>query len=211
MNKNQNRSAILEVLKPSTTGTVLYILIALILVLLQNLNHITWIYGVILVDVDILKNYLTPETNFINKVLGNGIIGDTALLAFWGSIGYLIYILLTSLVRNLKEIGSDVNLVDYLIPIRKDRRLHVLDLVEKRAFRLAVVILTIFYVDKLVFPLVFAKYTSWSIFSSLPFKGSLYTSVIGFVLMAVVFHGLVVLVRLMLLRKRAFASIAEET
>ncbi|HUD07415.1 MAG TPA: hypothetical protein VMR34_06040 [Candidatus Saccharimonadales bacterium] len=193
----------LKVIEPSAEGMVFYVLICILVVIGHNVKSI--------------QSYLNLNSNFslgghiihyldvaLTKVLGVSRTNDVGPILFWIIIGLLVYSFAQSTIQLIIELTQDVEERKFVLPPGTNPNFALKDFLRKTVFRLATAVILVFYIFYVVkYFFRTSLYGSWSVISRINHIPSLKWTIL--ILGEIVtLHGVVILMRLFLIRERLF-------
>jgi hypothetical protein len=155
--------------------------------------------------------YLSSHlTKALNVVFGHNISTFVVPALFWGSVGFIVYIFVSWLVRDLAVVSEALHeRRKFMFPQNAHPRL-LSGLIEKVVMEIATLFVTIIYFGHVISFFLHGKV------SPLPFLGTtvanwlqnhwIYNNVLFFIAELIALHGLVILFRLLLRRRRIISS-----
>lgn len=193
--------AYLHVFWPTTFGVIVYSFLSLSVIVL---HQFVVLRQVLAVPSQLHLGTLVVSTvsRWLDAVLGAGRTDTLVVGVFWGAVGLAVYVFLHGLAKVLREVGEDLEERTYIWPKNSDRNRPLENLARRLLFRLAVAGVMVVYVthwlgNALRGPVlldtglapwltahIWVEYAVW------------------FVAEVLLWHGLVVLTRLLLLRER---------
>lgn len=202
-NLKTNIRTYLHVFVPSGTGLVLYGFLSGLTIALHQVRAIQQ-YLDIPSEVHIERLVTGSIERLLQSTLGQGATNTLVVGAFWAVVGLFVYIFLRGVAKLMHEIGEDVVERRYLWPRGSDRYKPLELLLERGLFRIGAFLALVFYVFH---PL--AAVLHGQLFASMSLGGWLATHqvlrlLVWFACGFVVWHGLLVLLRLLALRERLF-------
>ena len=156
-------------------------------------------------DFQIKTAALDSLSRLIETVFGDQIARSGVVAIFWALVGLFVYILIWLGLNFSNELGNDLALTKYLHPRHVDTHSRLRDLISKVVFRAMALFILIFYVNLVMstlLPYIGGMFRvtlqQWPSMISLKYLG------LGVILEIVALHGLVVMIRAIILRKRVF-------
>lgn len=146
------------------------------------------------------QNFIVTHLDrLLHSTLGEARTNIVVVGLFWAVVGLFVYIFLRGMARLIYELGEDLEERRYLWPKGSNRYKPLELLAERALFRIAVFIALIFYVVH-----VLSTILSGPVFPSFATTSAVLQYVFWFVIGCVIWHGLTVLLRLLVLRARLF-------
>lgn len=191
--------SIIDVLMPSAFGTVMYVAIFALTVLVNQPSQYKATWQTVIMNglhSSFIYSYSRDFANIIKTQAANTI----TLYAFWIIIGVGIYLLGARLTTNINELAEDISLRQYIWPQGADRNSPLKQFLEKAIYHLAVAIIFLVYLSAAL-PLVAARWRQADLAVTLNLASlKLYLPL--FALELLFLHLAVVLVRLLLIKRR---------
>jgi hypothetical protein len=191
----------LNVLKPSSTGVVIYIVLSLAVIAGQNLSSV--------------KHYLkVPDNARLNpfgyvydrlvQLLGVGRSNSLAEIIFWSVIGLVVYVVVVETVHVAHEFENDVAEAHYLRPQRSDSASPVKDFAKRLGFHVGFLAIFLYYAYFLTAVVFGGRTQAWINHNYWLNLHNSVTLVILFLIECVALHIATILLRLLFLRRRLF-------
>jgi hypothetical protein len=195
-------SAHFDILAPTAAGVIVYVILSLISVLLQQIPHFqrylnlpnNWHVG---------SAFLTLLNDFLLKLFGTSRLDTIVLSLFWVGVGLVVYLFLKAAVAFFVDMAEDIAESAHFIHPRdqkSDSETH--DLVRKGFFQLVVLIIAIFYFVWMV------EFFAHGSAADVPFFGQLFKSLpiirdcLLFFAQCVAWYFLTIFLRLLWMRRR---------
>lgn len=200
MEKVSGLGRYLSVVTPSWIGIVWYATLSGFVLVLMNLNSLQGIFYTP-EELSIQSDFWRSVNEMVGNALGLNSTNTVFYYAFWITVGLLVYGLIRFAMSKLGELSDDLNLRHYIWPNQRLRNRPLQQFVEVGLFRIAVFIAAFMYL-KAAFGFMLRPIGQiWADNGWLANRNFLkYTFV--FLVQVLLLHGLVVLLRLLLLRKR---------
>lgn len=200
---NQQRT--ISVFLPSSTGLIAYCSLSLLILLSQNFSSLQqFFYSP--QELQFQQDFWRSINERVGRVINFPGSSDFALYIFWAVVGLVVYACLHFVVSKLNELVDDINLRTYLWPNNRLRNRPVQEFFEVGVFKAVVFIVTLFYFKFIASFLLRPIDYIWQDNAWLSQHTVVKYSLV-FVLSVVLLHGLTVLLRILMLRRRLFSSI----
>lgn len=198
-------SPYLNVLVPSGLGLVAYGVIAAIILFVENLAAVQR-YFYAPEELQLQHNLMQKVGSKITGVLGLSHSSTLALYLFWVLVGLVVYAVLALIVTNARELEKDLQARHNIWPQASSKDRPLLVFLAQVLFRAVIFVLTLLYVQHvLAFALGGPLDSFWPANQWLHMHAFTKGALLVLVDIALL-HGLVVLLRLLLLRSRLFSS-----
>ncbi len=207
MQSNEHKNRVMTVIVwflPTSLELVLYFFLSLFTVFLSNLDvvrEILFATG----DFNPIRAAVDSITVLLERVVGERVAGSLSLGIFWGLVGLLVNAIWWVGSNFSTELNNDLVFSNYMHPKNYDPKAPLKEFISRSLFRAAIAILFVFYTNFVIremLPHLTKRYHEILMnFSDDKNIVGLLLAIIGQTLM---FHGFVVLTRLLLLRKQVF-------
>ncbi len=138
--------------------------------------------------------------SFVTHVFGQTHTNTAVVALFWAIVGVFVYVLVLGVMGSLRELGSDIEERTYLWPQGANPHSPLVGFFERAGVHVVALVILALYI---FYPLAIVLHSP-SFISGATAHSSLIVDVIWFVVGTIVWHGLVVVLRLLFLRNRIF-------
>ncbi len=196
--------SVLQWLLPSLPEVVFYLIIAVATLLLSSTKAMAQLF-LLPPDSNLYRVVLDSINDLLGHLIGQGIQAGAVTAIFWALVGAFIYLLIW-LVRNFStEVTNDLIISNYAHPKGRDPYRSFKHLAYRSIFRLASFIVLVFYINTIILAFLPVWRNSFSeLVLHLTHLHYIYAAVLAVVEEVAVFHGMTVILRLVMLRKRVF-------
>jgi len=137
--------------------------------------------------------------SFVTHVFGESHTNTAVVALFWAIVGVFVYVLVLGIMGALRELGSDIEERTYLWPEEANPHSPLVGFFERAGVHFAAFVILVLYI---FYPLAIVLRSPAFINGAA--QVSFLTYLLWFLIGTVVWHGLVVVLRFMLLRIRIF-------
>lgn len=202
MHKNERLKTFREFIEPSSLE-LLSVFAVFAVIIIVNQFHRLYSADLTTIDTATFKGtFLSGFTRWLGSLYHSRNLSIVAVYIFWLLIASIVYAMAFKVTKNANEIAEDIKIRHYVWPVGADRNNPMKQYLEKFGTKLIIIVTLFLYLIKLTPPLI----NWWKL--HYVFTGDLpHNLLIGlglFVFMALYIHGLVVLIRLFILRIRIF-------
>jgi hypothetical protein len=192
----------IDILMPTAAGVIVYVILSLVSVLLQQIPHIqrylnlpsNWHVG---------SAFLVVLNDFLLKLFGTSRLDTIVLSFFWVIVGLVVYLFLKAAVTFFVEMAEDVaESARFIHPRAQKSDSETHDLLRRGFFRLMVLIIAVFYFVWMI------EFFAHGSAAEVPFFGQLFTSFpiirdcLLFFAQCVAWYILTIFLRLLWMRRR---------
>ncbi len=196
MNGQTNTQKYLEVLRPSGLGSVLYVSLAGLLMVLHQSDSIRQ-YLEIPSDIELLQSVKSFVELLLTGLLGQSRTETVVVGLFWAAVGLAVYLFLQGLIKILFDLGQSIQERSYIWPQGSDRNRQVVRHLQRIGFQAAALLAVMWWFLR---PL--ARVLNGPVLTDLIGTSTVMQYLVWFVTIVLSLHVLVVLLRLVVLRMR---------
>ncbi|HUC87997.1 MAG TPA: hypothetical protein VMR95_02515 [Candidatus Binatia bacterium] len=198
---NSKTKVFVRLLSPSATGLVLYAIVAFLITVVQVIYLSSKLNNL---QQGVRSTFHLFGSWFINLV-GSNRVNSLAIYIFWLAAGVVVWFILKAAASNVNELIDDLNLRKYIWPKQAEHNRPLIGFIEHSLFRLAILIVLLFYIQRVVGNL-FGLFTNGSPHISWINNHIAVEAAFIFLSWVVVLHGFVILLRLIALKTRLFSG-----
>jgi hypothetical protein len=199
-----NISSYTNIFRPSAAGVVIYSILSIVLLLLQQIPNFqpylelpsNWHVGSII---------LVVLNDFLLKLFGTSKLDTIVLSIFWMVVGLVVYLFLKSAIAFCVEMAQDIDETkNFVHPQQPNEASEFKQLITRGFFRLFVLIIAVFYFIWMVEFFAHGKAANVPIFGQWFESFPLFRDISIFIVQCFALYVFTILLRLVLIRKRLF-------
>lgn len=180
---------------------LLSVFAAFVVLIIANQIHRLYSANLISIDAATFKGtFLSGFTHWLSSLYSSREFSTVAVYVFWLLIAALVYLMAFRLTKNANEITEDFKIRHYVWPIGTDRNNPIKKYLEQFGIKFVTLITVFLYLIKLSPPLV-----NWWNHHYISTGYSIHALLVDLILLVFLMlyvHGLVILIRIFLLRLR---------